>query len=176
VIKLLDFGLAKPMHNLDEAGLTQEGSITGSPLFMSPEQATGDREPDIRSDIYSLGAVMYFLLTGRPPFEYDKPLKVIIAHSHEQPQPISELVTDVPEDLQQIVLRCLEKNPDDRFQDAEHLGLALESSSAARGWSRTRAAQWWTERCSSGAGYFEAPITSADLSITHDSANMTKAS
>jgi serine/threonine-protein kinase len=175
VIKLLDFGLAKPMHNLEGAGLTQEGSITGSPLFMSPEQATGDREPDKRSDIYSLGAVMYFLLTGRPPFEYDRPLKVIIAHSHEAPLPIADLVSDVPDDLQQIVMRCLEKNPDDRFQDAEHLSLALESSSAARSWTRTNAARWWTERCSGGVCYPEPPIASADMSITHDSANMTKA-
>lgn len=175
VIKLLDFGLAKPMHTLEGSGLTQEGSITGSPLFMSPEQATGDREPDKRSDIYSLGAVMYFLLTGRPPFDYDKPLKVIIAHSHEAPQPPSELVSDVPEDLQQIILRCLEKNPDDRFQDAEHLGLALESTSAARGWTRSNAARWWTERCHGGVCYWEPPITNADLSITHDSASMTKA-
>jgi serine/threonine-protein kinase len=175
VVKLLDFGLAKPMHNLDEAGLTQEGSITGSPLFMSPEQATGDREPDVRSDIYSLGAVMYFLLTGRPPFEYDRPLKVIIAHSHEAPQPLSELAPDVPRDVHDIVMRCLEKNPDDRFQDADHLAIALESSSSARGWSRSRAAQWWTERCSDGVCYPEAPIVSADLSVTHDSVGATKA-
>jgi hypothetical protein len=72
-------------------------------------------------------------------------------------------------------MRCLEKNPDDRFQDAEHLALALESSSAARSWSRAQAAQWWTERCSSGGCYSEPPIASADMSITHDSANMTKA-
>jgi serine/threonine-protein kinase len=175
VIKLLDFGLAKPMHNLEEGGLTQEGSITGSPLYMSPEQATGDREPDKRSDIYSLGAVMYYLLTGRPPFEYDKPLKVIIAHSHEAPRPIGELIENVPDDVQQIVCRCLEKNPEDRFQDAEHLAFALESCSVSRGWSRTRAAQWWTERCSGGVCYPEPPIASADLSMTHDSANMTKA-
>jgi serine/threonine-protein kinase len=175
VVKLLDFGLAKPMHSLEGSGITQEGSITGSPLFMSPEQATGDREPDVRSDIYSLGAVMYFMLTGRPPFDYERPLKVIVAHSHEMPQSISELVDGVPDDMQQIVMRCLEKNPDDRFQDAEHLAMALESSSAARGWSRSVASVWWTERCNGNVCYFEPPIAGADLSMTHDSVGVTRA-
>jgi len=175
VVKLLDFGLAKPMHTLDGAGITQEGLITGSPLFMSPEQATGDREPDVRSDIYSLGAVMYFMLTGRPPFEYDKPMKVIVAHAHEIPQPIGELVDNVPDDVQQIVMRCLEKNPDDRYQRAEHLVLALESSSAARGWNRAHAAEWWSQRSTGEAGPIEPSIPSGDLSMTHDSAATTKA-
>jgi serine/threonine-protein kinase len=174
VIKLLDFGLAKPMHSVEGSGITQEGSITGSPLFMSPEQATGEREPDMRSDIYSLGAVMYFLLTGRPPFDHDKPLKVIIAHAHDAPPPMSQFAPDIPEDLQQIVMRCLEKNPDDRYQDAEHLMLALDSCSAARTWTRTRAAGWWTERCSDGVCYYEPPITTADLSVTHDSVTATR--
>ena len=64
--------------------LTQEGSITGSPLFMSPEQALGDSEPDARSDIYSLGAVAYYLLTGSPPFDGDKPIRIILAHAHDR--------------------------------------------------------------------------------------------
>ena len=76
VAKLLDFGLAKPIAGIDDSSqLTQAGSITGSPLYMSPEQATGDVEPDARSDIYSLGAVAYYLLTGLPPFVSDQPLQ-----------------------------------------------------------------------------------------------------
>ncbi len=173
VVKLLDFGLAKPLHSLDSANLTQEGSITGSPLFMSPEQATGDQEPDMRSDIYSLGAVMYFLLTGHAPFEYDKPLKVIVAHSMETPLPISEHVPNVPDELQQIVMRCLEKNPDDRFQQSEQLMFALESLGLARDWSRARAAHWWTERCSEEICYPEPPIASADLTMNEESVVMT---
>jgi serine/threonine-protein kinase len=175
VVKLLDFGLAKPMHALGDSGITQEGSITGSPLYMSPEQATGDQEPGAPSDIYSLGAVMYFLLTGRPPFDYEKPLKVIIAHSHEPALPISDLVDGVPDDVQRIVMRCLEKNPEDRFQDAEHLALALESSSVARGWSRAQAAAWWNERCAEGVCYEEAPSTQGNLSLTLDEVESTRA-
>src|SRR5262249_10388882 len=83
VAKLLDFGLAKPLLEATSAQLTQRGAITGSPLYMSPEQATGDRDPDARSDIYSLGSVLYFLVTGRPPFDDEQPMKVLIAHAHD---------------------------------------------------------------------------------------------
>jgi serine/threonine-protein kinase len=89
VAKLLDFGLAKPLADADAAQLTQEGSITGSPMFMSPEQAIGDRDPDARSDVYAVGSVLYFLLTGRPPFDDENPMKVLIAHAHEQPTPLA---------------------------------------------------------------------------------------
>ena len=83
VAKLLDFGLAKPILAPQASHLTIEGTITGSPLFMSPEQASGDREPDARSDIYSFGAVAYYLLTGRPPFDDKNTLKVLMAHVHD---------------------------------------------------------------------------------------------
>ena len=82
VAKLLDFGLAKPTLEMGrEHQLTMEGTITGSPLFMSPEQASGEERIDARSDIYSLGAVMYFMLTGQPPFAFENPVKV-----HDRPR------------------------------------------------------------------------------------------
>ncbi|MFI4876999.1 MAG: serine/threonine-protein kinase [Blastopirellula sp. JB062] len=144
VAKLLDFGLAKPIEASEEdTQLTQEGSITGSPLFMSPEQASGEREPDARGDIYSLGALMYYMLTGQAPFNYDRPIKVIIAHAHEKPVPPSQLNADVPADLDAIVLRCLEKSPDDRFQTAVELSRALESSPSAGNWTKHAAESWW---------------------------------
>jgi serine/threonine-protein kinase len=98
VAKLLDFGLAKPLVDSGNlrVQLTQTGSITGSPLYMSPEQAVGDSEPDARSDIYSLGAVAYFLLTGLPPFTSDQPLKVIIAHVSQEVVAPSQLRPDMP--------------------------------------------------------------------------------
>ena len=83
VAKLLDFGMVKPIDKFESPELTHDGSITGSPLFMSPEQATGDSEPDERSDIYSLGVVAYYLLTGRPPFEGTQPIKILVAHAHK---------------------------------------------------------------------------------------------
>ena len=84
IAKLLDFGLAKPLADASAPELTQDGTITGSPLFMSPEQATGDGEPDARSDIYSLGTVAYYMLAGQPPFTGEKPIRVLIALAHEE--------------------------------------------------------------------------------------------
>lgn len=143
VAKLLDFGLAKPLMNVEATQLTQDGTITGSPLYMSPEQATGDREPDARSDIYSMGALLYFLLTGRPPFSDEKPLKVLIAHAHEQPQPLSLLNPSVPDDVEMVVLRCLAKGPDDRYQSAAELGAALDECLDMGKWTREDALRWW---------------------------------
>jgi serine/threonine-protein kinase len=143
VAKLLDFGLVKPMADAQDSGLTQEGTITGSPLYMSPEQATGDGTPDGRSDIYSMGAVMYLLLTGQPPFDSDKAIKVMIAHAHDPVVPPSERNPDIPHDLERVVLRCLAKSPDDRYPDAASLRQALLECEAAGQWSRERASRWW---------------------------------
>ena len=145
VAKLLDFGLVKPLWDEeDEPGhLTAEGTITGSPLFMSPEQALGEAKPDGRSDIYSLGAVGYYLLTGHPPFEGDKPLKVLFAHAHEPVVPPSSLRPAVPADLERVILRCLAKNPADRFPDAASLEAALSACESSARWNCTLAAEWW---------------------------------
>jgi len=143
VAKLLDFGLAKPTKHTGDAQLTQEGSITGSPLFMSPEQATGERDADIRSDIYSLGAVLYFMLAGRPPFAYEQPMKVIVAHVSEDPPLLREFAPHVPLELEEIVQRCLEKDADDRFQTVAALQQALGEVVLDDQWSSALAADWW---------------------------------
>lgn len=145
VVKLLDFGLAKPLTGFDTAHLTAEGTITGSPLFMSPEQATGDVEPDSRSDVYSLGAVLFFLLTGKPPFEDDKPLKIMIKHAHEPPPRPSSLRADLPADLEDVVLKCLEKASEQRFQSASELAAALERCLDCGSWTRDSARHWWQD-------------------------------
>jgi len=143
VAKLLDFGLAKPLTEATSVHLTQEGTITGSPLYMSPEQASGDEEPDGRSDIYALGAVAYFLLTGQPPFDGDRPMKVLAALMSKPPEPPSALRPGIPEDLERVVMRCLEKELDDRFPTAESLGKALAMCDSAGDWDDLRAAAWW---------------------------------
>ncbi|MEQ8849602.1 serine/threonine-protein kinase [Botrimarina sp.] len=148
VAKLLDFGLAKPTLEATEtadAALTQEGAITGSPMFMSPEQATGESEADARSDIYSLGCVLYYLLTGKPPYPYDQAVKVIIAHASEQVAPLRDHLPSVPAELEEIVLHCLEKDPEDRFQSVDDLRHALLDAQLDDEWSPDRAAEWW--RC-----------------------------
>ena len=113
---------------------------------MSPEQATGETNPDPRSDIYSLGAVGYFLLTGRPPFTADKPLKVLLAHVNQPITPPSAIHPDIPADLEQVILRCLAKAPADRFPDAAGLAEALDSCQSSGGWSPQLAAHWWQHR------------------------------
>ena len=152
VAKLLDFGLAKPLAAKGDVNLTQEGAITGSPLFMAPEQATGDGTPDARSDIYALGAVAYYLLTGRPPFQADNPLKVLLAHASQEVTPPSKLQAGVPADLEQIVLKCLAKKPDDRYANTIELGAALMNCQLHDRWTFDDAKRWWqnnggTDRC-----------------------------
>jgi serine/threonine-protein kinase len=143
VAKLLDFGLVRS-SNPGEGGdhLTQEGAVAGTPAYMSPEQADGNNL-DARSDIYSLGAVAYFLLTCQPPFVRPTALKTLIAHIGDPPIPPDQLRAEVPPDLQAVVLRCLEKNPDQRYPDARSLEKALADCSAAGRWSEDRAIDWW---------------------------------
>jgi eukaryotic-like serine/threonine-protein kinase len=144
VAKVLDFGLVKPIVDDEQSmQLTVEGAITGSPLFMSPEQALGEANPDARSDVYALGAVGYYLLTGRPPFVADKAMKVLVAHAREPVVPPSAHRPDVPDDLEQVILRCLEKAPAERYQSAEELGEALAACRDAGRWTRQDAAEWW---------------------------------
>ena len=131
VAKLLDFGFVLPTAILGEATLTGEGQILGTPLYMSPEQAKGGHELDERSDIYSLGAVAYHLLTGRPPFQAKGRTAVLIAHARDPVEPPSRVRPGIPEDLERVVLRCLAKPPDERFPDAEALEQAL--GACARG-------------------------------------------
>jgi eukaryotic-like serine/threonine-protein kinase len=146
VAKVLDFGLAKPLADLGAATLTQAGTITGSPYYMSPEQAVGDREPDARSDIYALGAVLYFLLTGRTPFENENPLKVLVAHAHEPAPPPSQHNSEVPDDVETVVMRCLQKSPIDRYQSAAELAAAIEDCGDFGRWNREAAQHWWLQR------------------------------
>jgi serine/threonine-protein kinase len=145
VAKLLDFGLAQPAATGPAAGLSAEGQILGTPLFMSPEQATGDRELDRRSDIYSLGAVAYHLLTGRPPFTGAGGMAVLVAHARDPVVPPSRILTGVPEDLERVVLRCLAKEAADRFADAGSLERALGACACAGDWDEDRAARWWQD-------------------------------
>ena len=143
VVKLLDFGLAKPLADLGDTSLTQEGTITGSPLFMSPEQASGDTPADARSDIYALGTVGYYLLTGQPPFNDSNPMRVMVAHIQKAPPPLAESSTDVPADLSDVVMRCLQKDPAERFQTTDDFYEALVSCQAAGLWTREMARNWW---------------------------------
>jgi eukaryotic-like serine/threonine-protein kinase len=126
VAKLLDFGLVlPPVSAADGERLTQEGMVTGTPAYLSPEQADGQETVDTRSDIYSLGALAYFLLTGQPPFAGRSGVKMLAAHLYEQPVPLSARNPNVLADLEAVVLRCLAKEPAGRFADVADLEEAL---------------------------------------------------
>jgi serine/threonine-protein kinase len=145
-VKLLDFGLVKPAAgSASSHQLTQENVIAGSPLFMSPEQSIAGRVLDPRSDLYSLGAVAYFLLTGQPPFSADSAMESIVAHARDAARAPSELNGEVPRDLENVVLRCLAKDREARFRDAGELEQALAGCESAGRWNHERAAQWWNE-------------------------------
>jgi serine/threonine-protein kinase len=152
VAKVLDFGLVKAVAEIPSARLTQDGAISGTPLFMSPEQASGIGGVDARSDIYSLGAVGYMLLCGRPPFDRRSPLEVLIAHARDEVVPPSQLKSDIPADLEKVILRCLAKKREDRYQNAEALEQALAQCAAAEQWTQSRAAHWWLESTSGNRG------------------------
>jgi eukaryotic-like serine/threonine-protein kinase len=147
VAKLLDFGLVQDIGLGKDAGkLTVQGTILGSPPFMSPEQALGKNNIDTRTDIYSLGSLAYFLLTGQPPFSRDSAMEMLVAHVHEPPAPLTDLRPELPVDLQDVILRCLQKDPEQRFQDVDSLDRALADCACADQWDRDRAAEWWKDR------------------------------
>jgi len=129
VAKLLDFGLVRsPMTEAGGEKLTQDGMVTGTPAYLSPEQADGRNDVDVRSDIYSLGALAYFLLTGQPPFAGRSVMNTLAAHLYEKPEPLSARRPEVPADLEAVVLRCLAKEPEGRFPDVKSLDRALAAS------------------------------------------------
>lgn len=147
VSKLLDFGLVKQAATAatETSGLLRSGHFSGSPPFMSPEQATTYNDADQRSDIYSLGAVAYYLLTGNPPFSGKTALQVIEAHARQQVVPPSQILPGIPADLEEIILRCLRKNADERFQDVQSLKSALGHCESAGKWTEEEAADWWQQ-------------------------------
>ena len=119
-VKVADFGLAQLSRNDENLHLTQEGSTIGTPMYMSPEQIS-DSQVDCRSDIYSVGATFYHLLTGRPPFQGHSITSVVAQHLQQTPLPVGERREDLPPALCEIVHRALEKDPAQRYPDARSL-------------------------------------------------------
>jgi serine/threonine-protein kinase len=145
IAKVLDFGLVK-LTAPEATQLTADYTVSGTPQYMSPEQAMGAGEIDGRADIYALGAILYFMLTGRPPFEGATPTELMIAHARDPVVPPSKIRPDIPADLEAVALRCLSKKPDDRYQDARQLSYALAACTCASEWDETKAEEWWAER------------------------------
>jgi serine/threonine-protein kinase len=122
-----DFGIARAMDGSGDSRLTATGMAIGTPAYMSPEQAAGEREIDGRSDLYSLGILGYQMLTGEPPFTAGSTPAMLVKHISEIPIPVSQRRNDVPTDLGRSVMMLLEKDPANRFLTAGALVTALDS-------------------------------------------------
>lgn len=147
-VKVLDFGLVTS-DGLPSIGgesateLTMEGEISGTPGYMAPEQVLNGVDADHRADIYALGCVAYYLLTGTPVFD-GPPLSVLVDHVKTSPVPPSERVEmEIPTQLEQVVLRCLEKDPAARYQSAGDLAEALLACCPEPRWDIRQATDWW---------------------------------
>jgi tRNA A-37 threonylcarbamoyl transferase component Bud32 len=153
-VKVLDFGLVK--HQADSVHaqtvlLTQPNVTTGTPAFMAPEMALGE-SIDRSVDIYALGCVGYWLLTGRLVFEGETPVKMMLQHIQAEPLPPSRLSElDIPPELDQVLLRCLSKKPSDRPKDTNALACMLAQVPAREAWTRERAEEWWENHAPASA-------------------------
>jgi serine/threonine-protein kinase len=145
VVKVLDFGLVKLRGQAGDAFESKSGSIAGTPGFMSPEAIIEPHSVDARADIYALGAVGYFLITGRPLFSGATDVAVLLDQVSTAPVPMSRrLGAAVPADLERLILDCLAKDPRLRPQSAASLCQSLLACHDARGWSQAQAQSWWS--------------------------------
>lgn len=145
-VKVLDFGIARQICTDDEKDpkITRTGAIVGTPEYIAPESAASSGKVDGRADLYGLGAVAYFLLTGKPPFTGPSAFHVIRRHFSEAPRaPSTDAPGPVPPALDEIVLRCLAKVPEGRYATAIELDAALREVPFAEEWSALRAHEWW---------------------------------
>jgi serine/threonine protein kinase len=135
LVKILDFGLARLNDNgLQKSSgtiLVKENTVMGTPDFLSPEQARDLHKVDHRSDLYSLGATFYFLLTGKVPFPGGTTMEKLVRHGSEEPRPLTDFRQDVPPEVQGIIRRLMAKNPDDRYQSAQEAARALTAYAVA---------------------------------------------
>ncbi|MCA9088214.1 MAG: protein kinase [Planctomycetaceae bacterium] len=148
VVKVVDFGLAKEClcKNLNDVTvLTQSGSICGSPGYMAPEQVLESTTLDHRVDIYSLGITAFFLTTGRLPFPETATVRTLMAHVNDKVPHPSTINLDLPKDLECVILKCLEKAPEDRFESVQKLRQALERCESAMKWTQRQAKHWWEQ-------------------------------
>jgi serine/threonine-protein kinase len=143
--KVLDFGLValRSETGADAERLTAVGQVGGTPAYMAPETLTEDN-PDARADIYALGCVAYWLLTGRLVFEHDTPMNIALAHVREDPVPPSKRTEiEIPSEFEQLILSCLEKDPDKRPQSTTDLTESLDTLGLTLEWTQKRAEEWW---------------------------------
>jgi serine/threonine-protein kinase len=160
VVKVLDFGMVKTPHHSESADvrLTTEHAAFGTPAFMAPEQVLGKDDIDGRTDIYAVGCVAYWLLTGRYVFESRTVPEMMALHLREPPEPPSTLSqVPIPDALEELVLACLAKDRADRPQSADELSARLAACQTAPPWTPEHAQEWWDSHSTAR------PPTTSDL-------------
>jgi serine/threonine-protein kinase len=165
-VKVLDFGLVKVRDRAvaAETLLTLDHTTTGTPAYMAPEIITGEADVDSRADVYALGCVAYYLLTGALVFEAETPMKMLLQHAHAKPVPPSQRTElPIPRELDELVLACLAKDPDDRPQSAEELFRMAVGCQACEGWNQVSARAWWKTHLPDLTG----PLTVSELKASH---------
>ena len=151
--KVLDFGLAKQIETEGNSAITQTGVLMGTPRYLAPETIYGTDKIDARADIYNLGGVAYWMLTGRPPFASESSVEVIIDHVKTVPTPPSQVTeVPIPGQLDSIVMKCLEKKPQDRYVNACQVEEALSAIHFDDPWTQAKARDWWSLHAPEVAG------------------------
>jgi hypothetical protein len=161
-VKVLDFGLVKSLESPETAGVTNPHGVTGTPLYISPEAVYNAEKVDARSDVYAVGAVAYFLLTGTALFDGESVVAICMAHVKRTPElPSARLGKPISRDLESLIMRCLAKSPDERPADANELHRILEECSVPGTWTAADAAKWWTDREASSRASAQDPGATA---------------
>jgi serine/threonine-protein kinase len=145
-VKVLDFGLVKSTPGLPDsmATLTADGSISGTPAYMVPEIIEGDEQIDGRADLYAVGCVAYWLVSGKLVFEAESAMKMVVSHASADPPRLSERAEqEIPSGLEAVVHACLEKDPARRPSSARDLSKRLAGLGLADAWSQEHAGRWW---------------------------------
>jgi eukaryotic-like serine/threonine-protein kinase len=145
-VKVLDFGLVKykDRRSVQQTLTIMQDHTTGTPAYMAPEIILGEAEVDRRADVYALGCVAYYLLTGQLVFEADTPMKMLMQHVSAVPLPPSQRTElPIPPELDAIVLACLQKDPNSRPQNAEELLKIACRCNTCEGWTQDAARAWW---------------------------------
>lgn len=151
-VKVVDFGLVRPTFEFEgdvNISKTAEGQIRGTPAYLSPEAVTGDGVIDARSDLYALGCVAYYLLTGKLVFDAESPVQMAIAHAVKEPMPVREAAEqEVPQWFSDLIMRMLSKEPEQRPASAMEVLKHLRQAQWDSPWSQERAEQFWSEHLS----------------------------
>jgi serine/threonine protein kinase len=171
-VKVLDFGLAKlPSRAQRRQTMMTQDMTSGTPAYMAPEVILGDADVDRRADVYAVGCVAYFLLTGQLVFEADNPMKMLLQHVNATPVPPSQRSElPIPAELDAVVMSCLEKDPNKRPQNAEELFRMTCSCMMSSRWNPDAAQDWWSTHLPELTGPLSLEVVDVEVVDARESA------